>query len=168
MHWNGLVLDRNERLAIGDKEDGQDDNEQREAAVRIISNRGQNRRRSPGRTGEPGEGYSWDEVSIGTQMLSAIRQVADTLVAKRLQRIDRAGLSGYDTWLESRITSMHERTTCARVLAVFQLHATPVLWSVHKKWLRWLFGEFVAFWCCESNTLLLSNADSLDELLIKP
>ena len=39
--WNGLVLDRNERLAIGGKEDGQDEDEQREAAVRIISDPGQ-------------------------------------------------------------------------------------------------------------------------------
>ena len=40
-HWNGLVLDRNEILAIGDKEDGQDEHEQREAAVRIVSDPGQ-------------------------------------------------------------------------------------------------------------------------------
>ena len=39
--WNGLVLDRNERLATGGKEDGQDEDEQREAAVRIISDPGQ-------------------------------------------------------------------------------------------------------------------------------
>ena len=37
------------------------------------------RLRSPGRTGEPGEGNSWNDVNIGTQMLGAIRQVADTL-----------------------------------------------------------------------------------------
>ena len=41
------------------------------------------RRRSLGRTGEPGKGYSWDEVSIATQMLGAIRQLADTLVGKQ-------------------------------------------------------------------------------------
>ena len=39
--WNGLVLDRNERLTIGGKEDGQDENEQQEAAVPIISCSGQ-------------------------------------------------------------------------------------------------------------------------------
>ena len=60
-------------------------------------------------------------------MLDAIRQVADALVRKRLQRIDRAGLHGYETWLESRITSVSERTTCARLLAMFQLHAIPLL-----------------------------------------
>ena len=35
------MLDRNERLATGDNEDGQDENEQQEAAVRIISEPGQ-------------------------------------------------------------------------------------------------------------------------------
>ena len=39
--WNGLVLDQDERLAIGGKKDGQDENEWREAAVRIISDPGQ-------------------------------------------------------------------------------------------------------------------------------
>ena len=60
--------------------------------------------------------HSWDKVSVGTQMLGAIRQAADTLVGKRLPRIDLAGLSGYETWLESRITTVYERTMCARLL----------------------------------------------------
>ena len=118
-------------MAISDKEDGQDGNEQREAAVRILSDLGQRRR-----TGELGEGDSWDKVSIGTQMLGAIRQAADTFVGKRLQRIDRAGLSGYETWLESRITTVYERTMCARLLAMFPLHAILFVVVGHKKWLR--------------------------------
>ena len=36
-HWKGLVLDRNERLAICDTVDGQDEDELREAALRMIS-----------------------------------------------------------------------------------------------------------------------------------
>ena len=39
--WNGLVVDRNERLATGDREDGQDEDEQQGAAVQIISDPGQ-------------------------------------------------------------------------------------------------------------------------------
>ena len=38
-HWNGLALDRNERLATGDKEDGQDENGEQEAAVRSWAER---------------------------------------------------------------------------------------------------------------------------------
>ena len=60
-------------------------------------------------------------------MLDAVRHVAETLVGKRLQRIGRVGLSGHETWLESRITSVHGRTTCARLLAMFQLRAIPLL-----------------------------------------
>ena len=75
-------------------------------------------------------------------MLGAIRQVADTLVGKRLQRIDRAGLSGYATWRESRITSVCERTICARLLAMFQLHAIYFVVVVQNKLLRWIFLIF--------------------------
>ena len=39
--WNGLVLDRNENLANGDKEDRQDENEQQGAAVQTVSDPGQ-------------------------------------------------------------------------------------------------------------------------------
>ena len=35
--WNCLVLDRNERLATGDREDGQDEDEQQGATVQTIS-----------------------------------------------------------------------------------------------------------------------------------
>ena len=87
-------------------------------------------------------------------MFGAIRQVADTLVGKRLQRIDRAGHSGYETWLESRITSVYERTICARLLAMFPLNAIFFVVVGHKKWLRCVFVLF----------LLLTNTDSFDEL----
>ena len=38
--WSGVELDPNENLVSGEKEDGQDENEQRRAAVRTISNLG--------------------------------------------------------------------------------------------------------------------------------
>ena len=65
-HWNGLVLDRNERLATGDKEDGQDEKEQQEAAVQIISDRGQSDGGVLDAPGNLHEGHSWDKVRIGT------------------------------------------------------------------------------------------------------
>ena len=115
-HWNGLALDRNERLATGDKKVWS----RREGAAGSCSANNlrswAKRQRSLRRTGEPGEGCSWNEVSIGTSGSG-----------KRFQRIDRAGLSGYGTWLESRITSVYERTTCARLLAMVQLRAIPLL-----------------------------------------
>ena len=39
--WNALVLDRDENSVTGDKEDGQDENEQQGAAVRTLSDPGQ-------------------------------------------------------------------------------------------------------------------------------
>ena len=39
-------------------------------------------------------------------MLDAIRQVADTLVEERHQRVDRTVFSGYETWFESRADDM--------------------------------------------------------------
>ena len=72
-HWNGLVSDRNERMVIGGKEDGQYENGEREAAVRIISHPGQSDGGVLDALGKRGEGFSWDEFSIGTQVLDAIR-----------------------------------------------------------------------------------------------
>ena len=99
------MLDRNERLATGDSEDGEDEDEQQGAAVQMISDPGQ----SDG-TREPGEGCSWDEVSIGTQMLGAIRQAADTLAGKASPEVLSSGAQCYKTWLESRITPVIVRT----------------------------------------------------------
>ena len=59
------MSDRNERLATGDKEDGQDEKEQQEAAVQKSSILGKATEESWTHKG-PGEGYSWDEVSIET------------------------------------------------------------------------------------------------------
>ena len=39
--WNGLALDPDENSVTGDKEDGQDKNEQQGAAARTISDPGQ-------------------------------------------------------------------------------------------------------------------------------
>ena len=46
--WSGLVLDRHENSVTGDREDGQDEDEQRRAAVQTFSDPGERRRKSPG------------------------------------------------------------------------------------------------------------------------
>ena len=72
------MLDRNENSVTGNKEDGQDVNEEQGVAVRTISDLGQ------------GDGGVLDESgnmvrairgmkSVSGQMLGAMRQVADTL-----------------------------------------------------------------------------------------
>ena len=105
------MLDRNGSLAICDKVDGQEENEQREAAVRKIS--------------DP-EGNLWDEVSIGTQMLGAMRHVADTLAGNVSRESIERGSVGTKHGL-SRESHQYERATCARLLAMFQLHAIFLL-----------------------------------------
>ena len=65
------------------------------------------------------------------------------------QEEDQDGRSNkHETWLESGITSVYERPICARLLAMFQLHAIPFFVIAHNKWLRWIFFvffEIVAF-----------------------
>ena len=89
---NGLALYGTDNSANGDGEDGQDENGQHVAAVQTISNPGN----VPGSTTEPGDGSSWDEVSIVTWMLDAMWQVAHTLNNDRWSgalRVRKNGLS---------------------------------------------------------------------------
>ena len=57
--WNVVVLDRNENSVTGDKEDGQDENEQQGAAVPTISNLGLGDGGVLDAPGNPVRGYSW-------------------------------------------------------------------------------------------------------------
>ena len=59
---NGLALDRTENSTDGDEEEGHDENGQRRAAIQTIS--------AP--EDPSSEGHSWNEVSIGTQMLDGM------------------------------------------------------------------------------------------------
>ena len=63
------MLDRDEDSVTGDKEDGQDENEQQGAAVRTISDPGHGDGGRPGCTRELRDGYSLDEVSTWSDAL---------------------------------------------------------------------------------------------------
>ena len=65
---------------------------------------------------------------MGPQMVNAVLQVADTLAGNVPRRsIERGSVGTIYAWLESRITSLYERTTCVRLLAMVQLRAILLL-----------------------------------------
>ena len=100
----------------GDKEDGQDENEQQGAAVQSIS--------------DPGQSDEGVLEALGN-LVKTIRGRSEYRVRCSVQcdkwlthslKTAGAGLSDTEKWLESW-SQVHERTTCARLLA----HAIPWL-----------------------------------------
>ena len=99
--WNGLVLDRNENLANGEKEDLPDENEQQGAAVQTISDPRQGDGGVLDTLGfpvRPIRGTKW----VSGQMPGAMRQVADTLTEDSWSRAQR----DTEKWLERGHTSL--------------------------------------------------------------
>ena len=86
---------------------------------------------------EPGEGYSWDEVSIGKQMLGATRQVADTLAGKRLQGTGHGLSRGSHQCMSGRL--VHDCWQC--------VSCTQSLCCDHP-WKVVTIDLLVFFWAC--------------------